>query len=143
MSVIEFLGQKPTRRAGLLASVLGHATVGGKGKGLTLKAVGAGFNFQNFVLHGFRTTFSSWATEMGYAHRDIEMALDHVVRRTGPEEDAERLSESARIYSRNAKRLEGRRKLLENWGEYCSRTEPLPAGVIPMRRAKGRGQSHA
>lgn len=42
MAVIDFLGQKPTGRAELLASVLGRVEVGGTGKGLKLKAVGAG-----------------------------------------------------------------------------------------------------
>jgi choline-glycine betaine transporter len=42
MAVIEFVGQRPTEKARLLASVLGRAEVGGSGTALKVKAVGAG-----------------------------------------------------------------------------------------------------
>jgi integrase len=76
-------------------------------------------------VHGFRTTFSSWAKQNGYAHDVREMALDHV---TG--------NKVERIYSRDADLLEPRRQLMEAWAAYCGRTEPLPADVIPIRQAK-------
>jgi integrase len=85
-------------------------------------------------VHGFRTSFSSWANELGFAHRDIETALDHVVSRTGPEEGAERISQVARIYNRDTERLEPRRKLLEAWGDHCNQIEPPAADVIPLKR---------
>jgi integrase len=77
------------------------------------------------TVHGFRTNFSSWAYDHGFPRDDIEMALGHVVG-----------NQVERIYARNAKRLESRRRLMEAWAEYCSRTEPIAGDVILFRQAK-------
>jgi integrase len=81
----------------------------------------------DLTLHGFRTTFKSWAIEMGSGtdDQDSERALGHGVG-----------GEMSQLYGRLAKRLEPRRRLLEAWAEYCGRTEPLPAKVVPFRQAK-------
>jgi len=42
MSVIEFLGQKSTSRAKILAGVLGGTKIEGEGKNLKFKAIGTG-----------------------------------------------------------------------------------------------------
>jgi integrase len=76
----------------------------------------------DLTVHGFRTTFSSWANDQGFPERDIEMALAHIVG-----------NQIAQIYARNAKRLEPRRQLMEAWADYCDRTVPLDAKVISMR----------
>jgi integrase len=79
---------------------------------------------KDLTVHGFRTTFSSWANDVGGNREAIEMALDHVVG-----------NQVERIYARDAKRLDQRRKLMEEWAEYCGRNEPLPGDVIPFRQA--------
>jgi integrase len=78
----------------------------------------------DLTVHGFRKTFSTWAHEDGrFAHNDIELALGHA-----PEGN-----QVSHIYNQ-AKRLEPRRLLMEAWAEYCDRTEPLPAEVVPFRQ---------
>jgi integrase len=79
---------------------------------------------KDLTVHGFRTTFSSWANDNGFPREDIEMTLDHVIG-----------NEVERIYARDAKRLEFRRRLMDAWAEYCGRVEPLDAKIIPMRSA--------
>jgi len=80
---------------------------------------------KDLTVHGFRATFSAWANDLGRDREAIEMALDHAVG-----------NEVERIYARDAKRLEQRRKLMDEWAEHCGRTEPLPGDVIPFRQAK-------
>jgi integrase len=81
-------------------------------------------------LHGFRTTFSSWANEQrGFESKDIERLLGHIA--------GEGETEVARIYNRFTKRLEPMGQLMDAWAVFCGRTEPLPADIIPFRQAKG------
>ena len=75
--------------------------------------------------HGSRYTFGEWSVEHGYDERDSEMALGHIVGNT-----------VRNIYKRNAERIEQRRPMMQAWADYCGRTEPLPAAVIPFRHAK-------
>ena len=79
-----------------------------------------------------RSTFSEWANEKGYAEKDIELQLGHI--------SGQGHTEMARLYGRNAKRLEPRRQLAEDWGEFCMHG-PLPADVIPLRQANAKGDS--
>jgi integrase len=94
-------------------------------------SIAAPVNFLKYTLdrkgltvHGFRTTFSTWANEHNYPREAIEMALDHKVG-----------NDVEKTYNK-AQRLEQRRKLMEAWAEFCGRAEPLPAEVIPIRQAK-------
>jgi integrase len=89
---------------------------------------------KDLSVHGFRTTFGSWATEMGYAHHDIEMALDHVVPRSSADENAERITRVSRIYIRLAERLDQRRKLMDAWADHCGQVEPPAANVTRLKR---------
>ena len=110
---------RPLSNEGALAClrrVAGKDFVGTEGKSLDI--------------HGFRSTFSSWAYENGYNEIDIEWALHH---HTG--------NQIARKYNYQAARLLDRRKLLEAWGRQCNRSEPLPAGVISFQTK--RKQRHA
>jgi integrase len=77
-----------------------------------------------FTTHGFRRTFSTWANEHGFPREAIEMALDH-----------EFGSAMERRYN-HAKLLDQRRRLMDAWGEFCGRTQPLPAEVVPFRQTK-------
>jgi integrase len=77
----------------------------------------------DLTVHGFRTTFRSWAGEMGWPFEDSEMALGHTVG-----------NQVQQIYSRQMTRIGPRRKLMEAWAEHCNRTEPLDAKVIPIMK---------
>jgi integrase len=80
---------------------------------------------KGITIHGFRTTFGNWSVDHGYEERDSEMALGHMVGNA-----------IRSIYKRNATRIEPRRLMMQAWADYCDRTEPLPAEVIPLRQAK-------
>ena len=82
-------------------------------------------NPKGATIHGFRSTFSSWANDQNFPREAVEMALGHVIG-----------NQVERIYARDAKRIEQRRQLMEAWAQFCARTEPLPGDLIPFRRAK-------
>lgn len=64
---------------------------------------------QNATVHGFRSTFRVWASEVAKAPREVaEMSLAHIVG-----------SEVERAYSRTDL-LERRRELIERWSSYLS-----------------------
>jgi integrase len=76
--------------------------------------------------HGFRTTLNDWReANTGYSEKLVKLQLDHL-----PE------GKLAQAYTRDDF-LPQRRKMMEDWGAFCARTEP-PAGnnVIKMRMAK-------
>jgi integrase len=81
---------------------------------------------KDLTVHGFRTAFKSWQVDH-YPHLEIagEMALDHAVG-----------TEVRRIYARDARMTKQRRQLMDAWGEFCGRTEPLDAKIISMRAAE-------
>ena len=79
---------------------------------------------KDLSVHGFRTAFRRGPSRTAGPKR-CETALDHV---TG--------SKVERLYSRDADLLEQRRLLMQAWDNYCGRTEPHPAHVIPIRKAK-------
>jgi integrase len=73
-----------------------------------LKSAGGG----DFTVHGFRSTFRDWATEVAQAPREIaEAALSHAVG------DA-----VERSYARSDA-LERRRALMADWAGYCTRSD--------------------
>ena len=75
------------------------------------------------TVHGFRSTFRDWVAEQtGYPRELAEMALAHVI---------ENKVESA---YRRGDLLEKRRRLMDEWANYCS--APLVGGKdLPLRRA--------
>ena len=77
------------------------------------------------VPHGFRSTFATWSVEHGYDERDSEMALAHTVG-----------NNVRNIYKREAYRIEPRRLMMQAWAEFCGRSAPLDAKIIPMRQAR-------
>jgi integrase len=79
---------------------------------------------KDLTVHGFRSSFSTWANDLGRSREAIEMTLDHKV------------GNDIELTYNQAQRLQQRRMLLEEWGEYCSRAEPLPADVVPFRQTK-------
>ena len=80
---------------------------------------------RDITSHGFRTTFKSWARQNGFDEIASEMALDHAVGNAVSE-----------IYGRQAEMIERRRFLMDAWGAYCDRPEPLDAKVIMIRAVK-------
>ena len=100
------------------------------------------------TLHGFRTSFSSWAKRIGHQETDYERALKH---KRGFGE-----THVARLYGRDAYNDEGGdpdvlaafdddplRSLLEEWAIYCvtgelpkGRQLRRPASVVPLTRAR-------
>jgi integrase len=80
---------------------------------------------RDITVHGFRTSFSSWANENHFPEDAIEISLDHEIG-----------AKIRRLYARDAEHKELRHRLMEAWGEYCSRPEPLPAEVVPFRQVK-------
>jgi integrase len=76
--------------------------------------------------HGFRTTFRGWASAMTkYEFAVAELALAHDER-----------TPVQRAYDRDD-RLEARRPLMEDWGQFCSKPYAPEDTVVPFRRAQG------
>ena len=87
---------------------------------MTLRRLGAGA----FTVHGFRSTFSTWANELGIAKPDaIEAALAH------REENAVR-----RAYNRS-QFLAERRALMTAWGNFLARRPVVRADGTPVTEA--------
>lgn len=82
----------------------------------TLKDMGRG----DLTVHGFRSTFRDWASEMtAFPHEVQEMALAHIV------------GNKVEAAYRRGDLLEKRRRLMADWAEYCTR--PTNAAIIPIR----------
>jgi integrase len=75
--------------------------------------------------HGFRSTFRDWAGEVsGHPREVIEHALAH------------QLKDKAEAAYQRGTLLDKRRRLMDDWGRYCSK-RAAPAAVIPIiRKAK-------
>jgi len=64
---------------------------------------------ERLTTHGFRSTFRDWAGDRTYHQREvIEAALAH------------RLKDKAEAAYRRSTALEKRRKLMQDWDDYCS-----------------------
>ena len=83
---------------------------------------------RDITVHGFRTTFGQWAAEHGHDENDSELILGHVVGNT-----------VRNIYKRNVQRIEPKRILMQQWADYCDRTEALDSDVIPFRHKASNG----
>ena len=81
-------------------------------------------NVEGVTVHGFRSTFRDWASEVANAPREVaEMSLSH---RIG--------SDVERAYARSDL-LEKRRKLMERWSDYVCRA---PSAVVELRKISKR-----
>jgi integrase len=86
-------------------------------------------------VHGFRTTFQSWAVERyipvnanGLTATQLsDVVLDH---------DIHSDSAMAKIYARLADHTNPLRHLLQAWAQFCNRTEPPDAKVLPFAAIK-------
>jgi integrase len=114
--VIEILKSLPRRDALVFPGTQGRP-LGDKPLSAQLQALRAGS-----TVHGLRATFKTWASEQtNFPHEVSEAALAHKV------PDA-----VVRAY-RRTDFFDRRRKLMDQWAGYCSRS-PASATVTPLRR---------
>ncbi len=98
---------------------------GAKGKPLSnmamLKLL-ARMGRDDLTVHGFRSTFRDWAAEQTNHPRDVaEMALAHVV------------GDKTEAAYRRGDMFEKRRRLAEDWAQFCVKPLPATAEVVPIR----------
>jgi integrase len=80
---------------------------------------------RNVTVHGFRSTFRDWAAEMTTVQNFVvEMALAHAV------------GSAVEAAYRRGDLFEKRRKLMNDWGRYCSAPRADTATVIPIGKAR-------
>ncbi|MEC4766845.1 integrase arm-type DNA-binding domain-containing protein [Halomonas sp. CUBES01] len=76
------------------------------------------------TVHGFRSTFRDWTAEQtSTPHHVAEMALAHTIKN------------SAEAAYRRGDMLDKRRRLMEQWADYCASTAAPAAAVTPIREA--------
>lgn len=90
-------------------------------------------DFPDMTIHGFRTTYKSWSLDMGYPDIDSKIQLAHSLGRMNI------------IYGRDAGRIEERRKMMNDWANYCGRPSlqprigvdhPVQGDVIPFNQTE-------
>lgn len=84
-----------------------------------------GYAAGELTLHGWRSTFSTWAYESGYDGNVIEITLAHVDKN------------AVRAAYNNAQYMDRRRQLLQDWADTID-AKRQGARVIPIRRKKQR-----
>lgn len=84
---------------------------------MTLRRMGR----DDLTTHGFRSTFRDWAAEQtAYPNELVEMALAHTI------------SDKTEAAYRRGDMLEKRRRLMQDWSDFCDR--PAAGGnVVPIR----------
>lgn len=91
---------------------------------MVLRRMGRG----DLTTHGFRSTFRDWASETtAYPHEVCEMALAHTI------------SNKAEAAYRRGDLFEKRRRLMQDWADYCA-TDATTAAVVPIRKGVEYGQ---
>jgi integrase len=85
--------------------------------------------YPDITIHGFRSTFKQWCIDYDKSENTSEMALGH------------KIGDSTRnAYARGANKIEPLRILMQEWADYCERTEALPGDVVPFRRRANDGK---
>jgi integrase len=88
-----------------------------------LKRVFQRMGYDNITVHGFRSTFRDWAAETtAYPNHVVEEALAHSI------------ANGVEAAYRRGDLFEKRRRLMEDWSEYCGRPN-VEADVVPIREA--------
>ncbi len=78
----------------------------------------------DLTVHGFRSTFRDWCGEATNYPREVaEAALAHT------------LSDKVEAAYRRGDMFDKRRRLMEEWAEFCSRPMMQTGDVVPLRRA--------
>src|SRR5262245_61560791 len=79
--------------------------------------------YDNITVHGFRSTFRDWAAETtAYPNHVVEMALAHAV------------GNGVEAAYRRGDLFEKRRRLMQDWSEYCSKPDTANGVVVPLRQ---------
>lgn len=79
----------------------------------------------DYTVHGFRSGFRDWSAECtGYAHEVCEMALAHVIG-----------NKSEAAY-RRGDLFDKRRRLMEDWANYCASGSAAGDNVTPIRKVE-------
>jgi integrase len=81
------------------------------------------------TVHGFRSSFRSWAADRGFAFEVAEQCLAHAVGNA-----------VVQAYQRSSM-VERRRPVMEEWGRFVT-GDGEAAKVVPLAAAKGRGKRH-
>jgi integrase len=77
---------------------------------------------QSATAHGFRSSFRDWAAETtSYPNHVVEMALAHAV------------SNAVEAAYRRGDLFEKRRRLMDEWGRFCSKPASAADNVLPLR----------
>ena len=77
----------------------------------------------DLTVHGFRSTFRDWAADRTSFPREVvEMALAH------------RVGTEVELAYRRSDLFERRRRLMDAWAEYCSRS--IGGELVPLRKRK-------
>lgn len=77
------------------------------------------------TVHGFRSAFRDWAAECtGFAHEVAEMALAHTIG-----------NKVERAY-RRGDLFDKRRRLMDDWADYCAGNGAAGENVTPIRKAE-------
>ena len=77
---------------------------------------------QDLTTHGFRSTFRDWASETtAYPHEVCEMALAHTI------------TNKAEAAYRRGDLFDKRRRLMQDWANYCASGIASSEGVVPIR----------
>lgn len=87
---------------------------------MSLTAVLRRMKRRDLTAHGFRSSFRDWAAETGKPPDIAEAALAHT---SG--------DKTVQAYLRGDL-FDRRRKLMEQWADYCSRPAPVSADVISL-----------
>ncbi len=80
-----------------------------------------------FVPHGFRASFSTWASnEIHHANHVIELSLAHAVG-----------TEVERVYKRGTIMFNKRRELMQEWSRYCANPAMQTGEVVQLQHGRG------
>jgi len=78
---------------------------------------------RDVTVHGFRSTFRDWAAEItAYPNHVVEMALAHTI------------GDKVEAAYRRGDLFVKRRRLTEEWGQYCAQPTIHSAGVVAIHR---------
>jgi integrase len=89
---------------------------------MTLTAVLRRMGRGDLTAHGFRSTFRDWCSEAtNYPSEVAEMALAHTV------------GDKVEAAYRRGDLFERRRRLMQDWANFCRRVEPVSGDVVPLR----------
>ncbi|MCV3239667.1 tyrosine-type recombinase/integrase [Mesorhizobium sp. ZC-5] len=82
----------------------------------------------DLTVHGFRSTFRDWGAEQtAYPNEMLEMALAHTV------------SDKTEAAYRRGDMMEKRRRLMQDWADYCDRVRQVGEGSPVPIRGTGNG----